>query len=210
LGKKAIIHVGDVMDRSSLDEVAAELRERRIELDILVNSAGIVHPVPLMEQTAEEIEATILTNLLGCIHSCRAFIPLMRRGGYIANISSIAGLVGLYGYTSYSASKFGVLGLSEALALELSDRGIRVGTVFPPDTDTPQLKEELKRRPEQLSRMAGAARPLPSDKVAAAVVNGIIRGKAMVYPSVIGRLLRLTSGKCGPFIRWYLRRKLHA
>jgi len=206
-GKKLVIKA-DVTDPVSLSIAVREMKEKGISVDILVNSAGVVHPVPLLEQTQQEIEATLGTNLQGAINSCKYFVPLMRSPGYIANISSIAGIVGLYGYTAYGASKFGIVGLSEALSLELRGKGIRVGVVFPPDTDTPQLKQELKKRPEPLRRMVGVGGAISADKVASSVIKGIRNGKAMIYPTAMGRFLRMVAGPAGPIVRWYLRRKL--
>lgn len=207
-GSKMVI-AADVRDPVSLSAVADELRKKGMTIDVLVNSAGIVFPIPLQDQTQQEIEDTIRTNLLGTINSCKYFVPLMRSPGYIANISSIAGIVGLYGYSTYGASKFALVGLSESLSLELHEKGIRVGAVFPPDTDTPQLRQELKKRPEQLRRMVGKGGTLSADKVARSVINGIKSGKARVYPSKKGRFLDLVAGPAGPVVRWYLRRALN-
>lgn len=206
-GRKMVI-AGDVRDPGSLSAAADELRKKGMTIDVLVNSAGIVIPKPLLDLSQQEIEDTIGTNLLGTINSCKYFVPLMRSPGYIANISSIAGIVGLYGYTAYGASKFALVGLSESLMLEQHKKGIRVGTVFPPDTDTPQLRQELKRRPEQLRRMVGVGGTMSADKVARSVIKGIKDGRAMIYPTAMGRFLRLVSGPAGPVVRWYLRRKL--
>lgn len=198
----------DVGDPVSLASVSDELRGSKVEVDILVNSAGVVCPVPLLEQTQEELEMTLRTNLLGTMNACRAFVPLMRSPGYIANISSMAGILGLYGYTSYSASKFGIVGFSESLALELHSKGIKVGTVFPTDTETPQLKEELKRRPEQLKRMTGPGGTIKADRVARSIVNGMKKGRSRIYPTFMSWFLNMVHGPAGPVVTWYLRGRL--
>jgi 3-dehydrosphinganine reductase len=128
--------------------------------------------------------------------------------GFIVNISSFAGLLGLYGYSSYSASKFGIVGLSESLYLELRGRGIRVGIVYPTDTDTPQLRNELKRRPDELSRMTGLGGTIRADKVARSVVRGIRKGSFHIFPTFMPWFIHKVHGPFGPVVRLYLRRKL--
>jgi len=101
--------------------------------DVLVNNAGIGLFGPLVEMKPEDWRAVIETNLSGVFYCCRAAIPQMRRkgGGYIFNISSLAGKNAFPNGTAYNASKFGLNGLSEALMQEVRYDNIRVSYLMP-------------------------------------------------------------------------------
>jgi len=107
-------------------------------LDILVNNAGIGIMKPVDQLTPEEWDATIATNLSGPFYCCREAIPLMRQrgGGYIFNISSLAGTNPFAGGSAYNASKFGVNGFSEAMMQDVRYDGIRVSYIMPGSVDT--------------------------------------------------------------------------
>jgi 3-oxoacyl-[acyl-carrier protein] reductase len=102
-------------------------------LDILVNNAGVGVFKPVDQLTPQEWDATIGTNLSGAFYCCREAIPLMRRrgGGYIFNISSLAGVNPFAGGSAYNASKFGLNGFSEAIMQDVRYDGIRVSYLMP-------------------------------------------------------------------------------
>ena len=112
--------------------------ERFGGLDILVNNAGIGIMKPVDQLTPEDWDATIGTNLSGVFYACREAIPLMRQrgGGYIFNISSLAGVNAFAGGSAYNASKFGLNGFSEAMMQDVRYDGIRVSTIMPGSVDT--------------------------------------------------------------------------
>ena len=107
--------------------------ERFGGLDILVNNAGVGVFKPVDQLSVEEWDATIQTNLCGVFYCCREAIPLMRKrgGGYIFNISSLAGVNALPGGAAYNASKFGLNGFSEAMMQDVRYDGIRVSYLMP-------------------------------------------------------------------------------
>ncbi len=107
--------------------------ERFGGLDILVNNAGIGVFKPVDQLTPEEWDATIETNLSGTFYCCHEAIPFMRQraGGYIFNISSLAGVNPFAGGSAYNASKFGLNGFSEALMQDVRYDGIRVSYLMP-------------------------------------------------------------------------------
>ncbi len=112
--------------------------ERFGGLDLLVNNAGIGIMKPVDQLTPEEWDATIQTNLSGTFYCCREAIPLLRRrgGGYIFNISSLAGVNPFPGGAAYNASKFGLNGFSEAMMQDIRYDGIRVSYIMPGSVDT--------------------------------------------------------------------------
>jgi NAD(P)-dependent dehydrogenase (short-subunit alcohol dehydrogenase family) len=107
-------------------------------LDILVNNAGVGIMKPVDELTPEDWDATIETNLSGTFYCCREAIPQMRKrgGGYIFNISSLAGVNPFPGGSAYNASKFGLNGFSEAMMQDIRYDGIRVSYIMPGSVDT--------------------------------------------------------------------------
>jgi len=102
-------------------------------VDVLVNNAGIANAAPIEHFTLEKWNAVIGVNLTGVFLGCRAVVPRMKaqRSGSIINISSVEGMRGSPGLHGYTASKFGVRGLSQGLAVELGPSGIRVNSVHP-------------------------------------------------------------------------------
>ena len=102
-------------------------------IDILVNNAGVGVFKPVDQLTVEEWDRMLATNLSGVFYCCREAIPLMRQrgGGYIFNISSLAGVNPFAGGSAYNASKFGLNGFSEAMMQDVRYDGIRVSYIMP-------------------------------------------------------------------------------
>jgi NAD(P)-dependent dehydrogenase (short-subunit alcohol dehydrogenase family) len=115
------------------------------DLDIvhgLVNNAGITHRAPLWDVTPADLDRVLAINLSGPLLGIQALAPLMRDGGSIVNVASLAALTGHYA-TAYTASKWGLRGVSRSACTELGPLGIRVNTIFPgamavPMTATPE------------------------------------------------------------------------
>jgi 3-dehydrosphinganine reductase len=176
--------VCDVGVEADVRRVFAGLATAGVALDLLVNSAGVVHPGRIEDLDAAVFEETLRVNVLGTVHCVRAALPLLaaRAGAQIANVSSLAGLLGIYGYTAYSASKFAIVGLSQALRCELAPRGIGVSVLCPPDTDTPQLAAERALRPPETAAIAASARVLSPGAVADALLAGLARRRFLIVP----------------------------
>lgn len=114
-------------------------------LDVCVNNAGYLHIKPFIEQVTADWDRVFAVNIRGMMFCCREAFKMMKAtGGSIVNISSLAGLKGLqkfHGFSAYTASKFAVVGLSEALAVEGKEYGIRVNCVAPGAVNTRMLEE---------------------------------------------------------------------
>ena len=128
----------DVRHYEDCRRIVHATAERFGGLDILVNNAGIGVMKPVDQLTPEDWDATIETNLSGVFYCCREAIPLMRQrgGGYIFNISSLAGVNPFAGGSAYNASKFGLNGFSEAMMQDIRYDGIRVSNIMPGSVDT--------------------------------------------------------------------------
>ncbi len=194
------------LDVSNIDQVR-EMLPKTVELsgapDILVNSAGIGYSNYFERIPYEKFMDIININLIGTWNSITVLEPYMRdKGGTIVNISSIAGFLGIFGSTAYSASKFGVIGLSEALRGELKRYGISVSVLCPPDTDTPQLAEENKTKPAETKALSGKAKPMSSEAVAKACIRGMEKGKFMIIPGSSGKVIYLEKRLFPSLVNW--------
>ncbi len=127
----------DLTRREDVGRLTETIRGRFGRLDVLVNNAGILGAhAPIAEYPEDAWDAVIAANLTAVFRLTKAALPLMPRGGSIINVSSSVGRIGRAGWGAYSVSKFGVEGLSQVLADELRERGIRVNTVNPGGTRT--------------------------------------------------------------------------
>lgn len=157
--------------------------------DVLINCAGRAYPRHFEEISYEQFAETLRVNLHGCWNTVQVLLPHMKpRGGYIVNTASLAGLIGVFGYTDYSASKFALVGFSEALRSELKAYNITVSVLCPPDTDTPGLAIENRTKPEETRAIAAAAKVMSPDAVADALIRGMARRTFLIIPGVDGRL----------------------
>jgi len=128
-------------DVRSYDEVRSLVRAVRAAfgtLDILINNAGVGSHSYVEKMSVEEWSATIETNLSGVFYCCREALPLLKEngGGYIINIGSLAGKNTFPGAAAYCATKFGLIGFSEALMQEVRHDHIRVSCVMPGSVNT--------------------------------------------------------------------------
>jgi 3-dehydrosphinganine reductase len=194
----------DVSDLMQLRKVL----EGRGRFDILVNSAGMAHPGRLQDLEPDIIRRTIEVNLLGTINTCSCVVPDMGPGGHVANISSIAGIIGLYGYTAYSASKFGVIGFSEALRMELVQKDIGVTVVLPPDTRTPQLDHEESFKPPETRAISGSIAPRTAEWVAEETLRAIADRRFMAVLTLQGKGVHIAQRMAPGLTRWFVDRKV--
>ncbi len=128
----------DVRDYEQVRSMFSSAAKALGGIDILINNAGIGSHSVVEQMPVEEWDATIGTNLSGVFYCCHEALPLMkaRGGGYIVNIGSLAGKQAFAGGAAYCASKFGLIGFSEALMQEVRYDHIRVSYVMPGSVNT--------------------------------------------------------------------------
>lgn len=139
LGARAECFPCDVTDEQAVAALAAGVKQRLGDADVLVNNAGLFRGGPLLQMTVAQFDEVIATNLRSMFLVSRAFVPAMvKRGrGDVFNMSSIAGFTAYPGGTAYSAAKFGVTGLTKVMRAELRATGVRVCCVYPGATWSP-------------------------------------------------------------------------
>ncbi|HYN22350.1 MAG TPA: SDR family oxidoreductase [Thermoanaerobaculia bacterium] len=135
LGEKGAIQGRpvDVRDQGEVEELVRTVLDAEGRIDCLVNNAGLGHFAPVDEITGDQFREVIETNLNGCFYFIRAVAPAMKRqgSGWIINIASLAAKNPFANGAVYNASKFGLIGLSEASMLDLRPHGIRVASILP-------------------------------------------------------------------------------
>jgi NAD(P)-dependent dehydrogenase (short-subunit alcohol dehydrogenase family) len=178
-GGESLVVAGDVRRVDDAARAVREATERFGRLDGLVNLAGVAHWRLIEESTEEDIREQIDVNLLGVFWMTRAALPaLFASRGAVVNVSSFAGRVGIPYYTAYAATRFGVIGMTEALRREVASRGVRVSLVLPAAVDTPFLDKGGR---EHALGKGPAGVLLSPDSVARAIVRALERHPAEIY-----------------------------
>ncbi|MCV7302844.1 SDR family oxidoreductase [Mycobacterium barrassiae] len=192
----------DVTDRESF---ATFLDKARTDggghIDVLINNAGVMPIGPFLDETEQSIRSTIEVNLYGVITGCQLVAPDMiaRRSGHIINISSLSGLIPVPGQVVYNASKFGVVGLSAALADELAPHGVEVSVVMPPFTNTELISGTTG---------SGPIKPVEPEDIAKAVIKTLDKPKTHVSVPTPLRFTAQAAQMLGPRGRRWLNKRL--
>jgi NAD(P)-dependent dehydrogenase (short-subunit alcohol dehydrogenase family) len=139
----------DVRDYAQVEKLIAEIELADGRLDVLVNNAGLGHFAPVDEMDPARYREVIEINLVGPFHVIRAGAPLMRRGGggWIFNVASLAAKNAFAGGSAYNASKFGLVGMSEAAMLDLRHQGLRVAAICPGSVAT-EMRTTFRAEPQ--------------------------------------------------------------
>jgi NAD(P)-dependent dehydrogenase (short-subunit alcohol dehydrogenase family) len=185
LGAECRTYTVDVSISEQVDRVARQVTTEFGSLDVLVNNAGVFIWADFVDTTLDDWEWIMGVNLWGPIYTLRAFLPGMIEGkkGHIVNIASGGGLVTLPGLSAYSATKFALVGLGEAVQHEVGDSGIVVTTVCPGSTKTPII-EHIRVRGLNRRKLENVVYPLvnryPASKTGAMIVDAVKRDRRLV------------------------------
>ncbi len=182
----------DISDFDEVKQFAADIHANHPPMDVVLNIAGVSAWGTVDRLTHEHWKSMIDINLMGPIHVIETFVPPMveaRRGGHLVNVSSAAGLVALPWHAAYSASKYGLRGLSEVLRFDLTRHRIGVSVVVPGAVKTPLV---------QTVQIAGVNRDDPNVKkwterftghavspehVADRILRGVAKNRYLIYTS---------------------------
>jgi NAD(P)-dependent dehydrogenase (short-subunit alcohol dehydrogenase family) len=203
LGAEA--EVCDVSDRQQVEAAADRVGERHPAVHLLVSNAGIPGGGRFLDLPPERIEEVISTNYLGSVWALRAFLPLLEAGAPsdVVNVASIAGVYSV-GRSSgpYAASKHAQLAFSRGVAAELAPRGIRVHAVNPGPVRTDGFPQN-RLKGTRLDRFV-----LPPERVAAAILRAVERGKPESYVFGAYRIAGLLQAALpGTLVRLHTRRR---
>jgi 3-oxoacyl-[acyl-carrier protein] reductase len=187
-----LVHVlgADVRDAQQIESLMKQVKETCGGLDILVNNAGIIRDRTLKKMTLDEWHAVIQTNLDGVFHCCKYGTEILRDGGRIVNIASVAGLVGFHGQTNYAAAKAGVIGMTRVLAKELARRQVTVNAIAPGVIQTPMLGEvKPEVMTEYLKQIPLGRLGTPDD-----IANAVLFLSSEESGYISGQVLPVTGG----------------
>jgi NAD(P)-dependent dehydrogenase (short-subunit alcohol dehydrogenase family) len=188
-------------DVANYDEVASfagDIHSRHPSMDVVMNIAGISAWGTVDRLTHEQWSKLVAINLMGPIHVIESFVPPMvaaGRGGHLVNVSSAAGLIALPWHAAYSASKFGLRGLSEVLRFDLARHRIGVSVVVPGAVKTPLVNtveiagvdRDDPRVSRWVDRFSGHA--VSPERAAEKILAGIAKNRFLIYTSADIRAL---------------------
>jgi 3-oxoacyl-[acyl-carrier protein] reductase len=147
LGADAIVVPCDLTDAAQCEAAAAKAKEKFGRIDILVNVAGGSGPIGKsgVETSPEEFDDIVTLNMHGCFHTMRGVLPTMmaQRYGKIVNVGGTFGMRGRAGRMAYSASKWGLRGITKSFALEVGSYNINVNCVAPGMVDGPRFRDKV-------------------------------------------------------------------
>ncbi|MEO8602391.1 MAG: SDR family oxidoreductase, partial [bacterium] len=203
-GGEAIVLPCDVGDAAAVFATAAAARQQLGSVDILINNAGYGHHRPFLEWDLADMERMMRVNFFGALYFTKALAPAMaaQRRGWLVFIASVAGKIGVPDESAYAASKFAMVGLAEALSVELEDAGVHVLTVCPGSIRTAFFDQEaLERMPPVARRSMVDPEPLVD-----AIMHALSAGKhELTYPRMIAAAY-VTKAIAPGFMRRNLKR----
>ncbi|MBZ5709970.1 SDR family oxidoreductase [Nannocystis pusilla] len=205
----------DIADLAAVRRFADAVHAAHRSLDVVMNIAGISVWGLVEELEPAHWQRVVDVNLMGPIHVIQCFIPPMiaaGRGGHLVNVASAAALFGLPWHAAYSASKFGLRGLSEVLRFDLRRHGIGVSLVCPGAVDTPlvdsvQIFGVDTSRPDMVElRRRFRRHAVTPAAVAEAILRGVERDQYMVFTSLDIRVGHWFQQKFALPYEWLMRR----
>ena len=206
-GHRAKPAVLDVTDPEAVKKLVDDTVAEYGRLDYIFNNAGVVVFGEARDFSYDDWRRVIDTNLYGVVNGVTAAYPIMvgQGFGHIVNTASVAGLVPVTGLISYIASKYGVVGLSNALRAESADLGVKVSVVCPGLIDTPMKNSKvIKLDREKL--LAAAPSLLPAEECARVVLHGVERNRATIVVTPLAKFFWLLQRISPGLMLWLLRR----
>ncbi|MER9777097.1 SDR family oxidoreductase [Mesorhizobium sp. M0220] len=178
----------DVSNSEAVAKLFEEVDRRLGGLDILINNAGTSGPSkPVEAVTDEEWRATLAVNVDGAFYCARAAVPRIKQagGGSVVNMSSTAGFLPYSLRTPYCTAKYGVIGLTEVMAMELGPHNINVNAICPGNVDSPRL--------ERVNQMASQSRGIPIEQIRQTILNQQSMRRLVSTHDIAGMIVYLCS-----------------
>jgi 3-oxoacyl-[acyl-carrier protein] reductase len=166
----ALARVADVSDPAAVQAMMESVQKEWGEIDILVNNAGILRDRTIGKMTQDEWRSVLDVNLSGVFYCCKYGLEIMRNGGTIVCVGSLAAKLGFHGQSNYAAAKAGVQAMVRVLARECAGRSIRVNAVAPGVIDTSMVAQVSDDARNYLLKSVALSRMGRPDEVAAAVL----------------------------------------
>lgn len=182
--QRLLSHSVDLSSWEQTDGAISELIGDGYDPRFLINAAGYCYPGYFEDLPLEAFYSMMDVDYFGTVHPIKSVVPAMmaQGNGHIVNFSSVAGFLAVFGFTAYSASKYAIVGFSEALRQEMKPHGICVSVVYPPTTSTPGLETENRLKPIESWRIEGQVTARSADYVARSVMRGIEHRRRHILP----------------------------
>ncbi len=179
----------DVANKEQLATTVTQIKSMVSVPDVLVLSAGIVASERFLDQSDDDFDGIMQTNVVGSRAVAKAFLPDMvkKRAGQVCFISSLGGIISTYGYSAYSASKFAVVGMAGAMRQELAEYNVGVSVVCPPEVDTPMVTQEADHILPQTRFIKDIGGLLQPKTVTKAALKGIAKNRFIIVPGLMGK-----------------------
>lgn len=205
LGPSATIRVADVVDFAAMEALVTSIEDDLGPIRVLVTCAGVAEPGLFLEQSSQSHVTQMRVNYFGTLSLLLPVARAMarRRSGNLVLVASGAAFVGIYGYGAYGPSKFAVRGLAETLRAEMAEHGVVVSLAYPPDTDTPQYRDEQRTKPEATRRISAGGGLFDADRVGRHMIARALAGDFVITQGSILRLLRWVHSFAGPIVLWH-------
>jgi NAD(P)-dependent dehydrogenase (short-subunit alcohol dehydrogenase family) len=213
-GRVSYASPADIADYEAVTAMAEEIHATAASMDVVMNIAGVSTWGSIDRLQRSDWQKMIDINLMGPVGVLECFVPPMieaGRGGHVVNVSSAAGLFGLPWHAAYSASKFGLRGVSEVLRFDLRRHGIGVSLVCPGAVKTPLMGTVelvgVDRESPRIKKMVArfGERAVSPEHVAEKIVEGIVKDRYMVFTSADIRALYWVQRSFEPGYRLAMR-----
>ncbi len=174
----------DTTDMNKLRPLIEEFIQKRGTPDYLINCVGYAYPQYIQKLTLEDFQKNMNVNYYGQLIPILIVLPHMMEAnsGHIACISSAMGYLSFMGYSTYSPSKFALVGLMETLRNELKPYGINCSLLYPVDTQTPGFDKENESKPPECALMSEVGKLMTPDEVAEFFVKNLLKNKFYILP----------------------------
>lgn len=211
LGSTVLTRRVDVADEAQMTDFADAAYDQFDSVDLVVNNAGVAVMGGFLDTTVKDWDWLWSINVRGVVNGCQAFLPTMieqARGGHIVNVASVAGLLANPDLGAYSATKFAVVGLSEALRTELKPHRIGVTAVCPGVINTPITRNTKLRgaanTDQRRDKIAAIyeKRGYTPERVARNILKAVHQDKAVAPIALEAHLMYGVSRVAPPLARW--------